>query len=113
MKPVSNYQIPRSSFYPIPKIDLALIKIIPKENVDPILHEKRSRDLYLNLIAGIMPYKNKNIVNALYLYFKANKLSYSKENILRILRENNFEDKKLFNHKIDEFIRLSKVLSSF
>ncbi|MFX0030931.1 MAG: 16S rRNA (adenine(1518)-N(6)/adenine(1519)-N(6))-dimethyltransferase RsmA [Candidatus Hermodarchaeota archaeon] len=112
MKPISNYKIPRSSFYPIPKIDLALIKIIPKEKIDPILHEKGSRDFYLDLIAGIMAYKNKNIVNALYLYFKANNLSYSKENILKILRENDFEDKKLFNHEIDEFIELSKVLSS-
>ena len=113
MKPISKYTIPRTSFYPIPKIDLALIKINPKENLDPILHEQKSRNLYLKLIAGIMPYKNKNIVNALHLFFKANNdSSFTKEKIRRVLQENNFENEKLINYKIDEFIELSKIFSS-
>lgn len=59
-----------------------------------------------------MPYKNKNVVNALHLFFKANNnFSFTKEKIHKILQENNFEDEKLFNYKIDEFIELSKIFS--
>jgi 16S rRNA A1518/A1519 N6-dimethyltransferase RsmA/KsgA/DIM1 with predicted DNA glycosylase/AP lyase activity len=113
MKPISKYTVPRSSFYPIPKIDLSLIKIIPKENLDLALYKQESRDFYLKLIAGIMPYKNKNLVNALHLFFKVNKnITFTREKIQRILQENNFENKKLFNYKIDEFIGLSKIFSN-
>ena len=113
MQPLLNINVSRNSFYPIPKIDLALIKIIPKENLDPFLHRKASRDFYLKFIAGIMPYKNKNIVNALYFFFKVNKkLSYTKERIFKVLKENNFEDKKIFNLTIDDFIELSKIFYS-
>ena len=112
MKPISKYVIPRVSFFPIPKIDLALIKLIPKENLDPSLHEQESIKLYLKLIAGVMPYKNKNIVNALHLFFKVNKNNtFTKEKIRNILEQNNLENKKLFNYKIDEFIELSKIFS--
>ncbi|MBY8989870.1 MAG: ribosomal RNA small subunit methyltransferase A [Candidatus Lokiarchaeota archaeon] len=113
MKPISKYVIPRASFYPIPKIDLALIKLIPKENLDPSLHEQESIKLYLKLIAGIMPYKNKNIVNALHLFFKVNKnKTFTKEKIRKLLQQNNFENEKLFNYKIDEFVELSKIFST-
>jgi len=110
MKPISKYVIPRASFYPIPKIDLALIKLIPKENLDPSLHEQESIKLYLKLIAGIMPYKNKNLVNALHLFFKVNKnITFTKEKIRKLLQQNDFENEKLFNYKIDEFVELSKI----
>lgn len=113
MKPISKYVIPRVSFFPIPKIDLALIKLIPKENLDPSLHEQESIKLYLKLIAGVMPYKNKNIVNALHLFFKVNKNNtFTKEKIRNILEQNNLENKKLFNYKIDEFIELNKIFST-
>ena len=113
MKPISKYVIPRVSFFPIPKIDLALIKLIPKENLDPSLHKQESIRLYLKLIAGVMPYKNKNIVNALHLFFKVNKNNtFTKEKIRNILEQNNLENKKLFNYKIDEFIELNKIFST-
>ena len=110
MKPVVKYSIPRNSFYPIPKIDLTLIKIVPKESLNPILLKEESVQLFLKFIAGIMPYKNKNIVNALYFFFKANNDPYhTKVKILEILHENNYENKKLFNFNIEEFIELSKI----
>jgi len=112
MKLISNSKIPRTSFYPIPKIEIALIKISPRDNLDPILQDQESRKLYLELIAGIMPYKNKNLINALYLFLKSNKgITFTKEKIYCILQENNFENKKLFNYKIDEFIELSKIFN--
>lgn len=113
MNPVVKYSIPRNSFYPIPKIDLSLIKIIPKERVNQIFLKEESVQFFLKFIAGIMPYKNKNIVNALYLFFKANYDSYhTKGKILKILKTNNFENKKLFNFEIEEFIELSRIFHS-
>ncbi|MFX0080816.1 MAG: 16S rRNA (adenine(1518)-N(6)/adenine(1519)-N(6))-dimethyltransferase RsmA [Candidatus Hodarchaeota archaeon] len=113
MKPIKKYSIPRNSFYPIPKIDLTLIKIVPKENLNPLLLKEESIQLFLKFIAGIMPYKNKNIVNALYFFLKANNYSYpTKEQILQILQEKNFENKKLFNFNIEEFIELSQIFYS-
>jgi len=113
MNPVVKYSIPRNSFYPIPKIDLALIKIIPKENLNQIFLKEESIQFFLKFIAGIMPYKNKNIVNALYLFFKANNDPYhTKGKILKILKKNKFENKKLFNFKIEEFIELSRIFHS-
>ena len=51
-----------------------------------------------------MPYKNKNIANALKLYLKKDK-----QEILKILLKNNFENKKIFSLKFEDFIRLSKL----
>jgi len=113
MNPVVKYSIPRNSFYPIPKIDLALVKIIPKENLNQMLLNKESVQYFLGFIAGIMPYKNKNLVNALYLSFKVTRDSYyTKEKILNILQKENFENKKLFNYEIEKFIELSRIFHS-
>ncbi len=113
IKPVSKLTISRMSFYPIPKIALSLIKFIPNEKLNPFLLEKDSIDFFLKFIAGIMPYKNKNIVNALDLYFKTLKRNrYTKEEILMILQKNDYENKKLFSFKIEEFIEISKLFYS-
>lgn len=113
MKPISKYNIPRKSFYPIPKIDLLLIKIIPNEDLHPFLSDASSTTFFLKFVAGIMPYKNKNLVNALSYYFKTtNQISYSKEKILQIFKENNYENKKLFNFKNKEIIELSSLFYS-
>lgn len=113
MNPVVKYSIPRNSFYPIPKIDLSLIKIIPKESLNQMFLIEESVQFFLEFIAGIMPYKNKNIVNALHLFFKAKNDPYhTKGKILKILQENNFENKKLFYFKIEEFIELSRIFHS-
>ena len=113
MNPVVKYSIRRNSFYPIPKIDLALVKIIPKENLNQMLLNEESVQYFLGFIAGIMPYKNKNLVNALYLSFKVTRDSYyTKEKILNILQKENFENKKLFNYEIEKFIELSRIFHS-
>lgn len=113
MNPVSKSNISRRSFYPIPKIALSLIKLISKEDINPFLADTDSMDFFLKFIAGIMPYKNKNIVNAIDLFFKTNKKEqYSKDKILMILHKNNYENKKLFSFKINDFIEISKLFSS-
>ncbi len=113
MKPIIKYNIPRNSFYPVPKIDLLLIKIIPNENLHPFLLDGYSTTFFLKFVAGIMPYKNKDIANALSYYFKAtDQIHYSKEKILQILKNNNYENKKLFKYKIKEIVELSSLFYS-
>ena len=110
MKPLLKFEVSRNSFYPPPKIDLSLIKVIPKEDQNLFLTEENRIQFFLKFIAGLMPYKNKNILNALYLFFKANKVDkYSKEKISQIIKLKNYDSKKVFTFKIEEFIELSKL----
>jgi 16S rRNA A1518/A1519 N6-dimethyltransferase RsmA/KsgA/DIM1 with predicted DNA glycosylase/AP lyase activity len=110
MIPSRKFDIPRNCFYPAPKIDITMIKITPKENIDPYLEDKDSRAVFLKLIAGIMPYKNKDVVNALFLFFKSKKEDrFSKEQVLDILQESDIGNKKLFSLKIEEFLELCKL----
>ena len=104
MEPVSKFNISRNCFYPTPNVDLALIKIKPKDNINPFLLKNDNKNFFLKFVAGIMPYKNKNIANALKLY-----LGNDKEKILQILRKNNFKNNKIFSLKIEDFIELSKL----
>ncbi len=110
MKPILISDISRKSFYPIPKIALSLIKIIPRDDIHPFLSEKGSINFFLKFIAGIMPYKNKNIVNAIVYFLKnLNNTEYTREKIVKILYENNFENKKVFSFNIEELIEISKL----
>lgn len=114
MNPLFKKTIPRTCFYPIPKIENTLIKLVPKEKIDPFFKEEISIQYYLKFIAGIMPYKNKNIVNALNLFFKANYRSRpEKSEILRILKQKNYYNKKLFLLNIKEFTEISKIFYNF
>ncbi|MFX1392276.1 MAG: 16S rRNA (adenine(1518)-N(6)/adenine(1519)-N(6))-dimethyltransferase RsmA [Promethearchaeota archaeon] len=104
MEPIYRFNISRNCFYPIPKIDLTLIKIKPKENLNPFLLDNNNLNFFLKFVAGIMPYKNKNILNALKLFLKNDK-----EEISKILLKNNFENKKISSLNIEDFVRLSNL----
>ena len=110
MKPVLKSDIANKSFYPIPKIELSLIKIVPKDIINPFLSNNDSIDFFLMFIAGIMPYKNKNIVNAVEFFLKSrNNNQYTKDRILKILLRYNLENEKVFQFSIDELIEISKI----
>jgi len=106
MEPISRSPLSRFSFYPSPKIDLSLIKLNPKDYINPFLKEQENITYFLKFVAGIMPYKNKNIANALELFLKK-----SKAEIIDALEKHNFENKKLFHFKIEEFLELSKIFN--
>ncbi|MFX1556838.1 MAG: 16S rRNA (adenine(1518)-N(6)/adenine(1519)-N(6))-dimethyltransferase RsmA [Promethearchaeota archaeon] len=109
MKVVERFDVSPKCFYPVPNIKLSFIKIKPKQLIDPFLLILEQREFYFKFIAGIMPFKNKNLLNALKLYFnKIGSTNIKKEDILRILNENNFENKKVFNYHIEDFIRLGE-----
>lgn len=58
-----------------------------------------------------MPYKNKNIGNALELFFKKTKgMLFKKEQILKFLKNNNYENNKVFMFKVDDFLKICKLL---
>jgi len=108
--PLSKFEISRNSFYPIPKIDLSLIKIIPKKDLDSLLFQSDFRNFYLQFIAGIMPYKNKNIINALeHFISNIKKIQLTREIISNLLQGNNIDNKKVFIFTIDELLELSKL----
>lgn len=105
MEPLKKQIIPSNCFYPRPKIDLALIKVKPREKVKSFLLEKRNNEFFLRFIAGIMPYKNKNLVNALELFFKNDStFHFSKIELMEFLKEFNIQNKKLFQFNVDDLI---------
>ncbi len=106
MIPVERFDVSRMCFYPTPKIDLSLIKIEPRNDKDHFLRESISREFFLKFIARIMPYKGKNISNAIY---QANIVNLEKGGILQVLRANNYKNEKLWGLKIEDFIKLSKI----
>lgn len=111
MKPVSMHDISSHCFYPVPKIDLSLIKIIPKENINQFLLEESKRNFFLKFIAGIMPFKNKNISNALKIFFRNNRTkNFEKEKFIKLLKAINLDDDKVFRFDVDQLIQISKLV---
>ena len=111
MNPMKQTKISPKGFYPKPNIELSLIRLNPKEEVDPFLKDNITRKFYLDFIAGIMPYKNKNIANAIELCCKNNlDLNLAKKEISQILSSLNYENNKLINFKIKDFIEIAKTI---
>ncbi len=110
MRPKEKHKISRNSFYPTPNIDLTLINLTPREKIDKFLVDEYKRTFYLNLIRGIMPFKNKNLANALELYIKKKlNLDLNKKEIVNILEQNNIKNNKVYSHIISDFVNISKI----
>ncbi|MFX1442300.1 MAG: 16S rRNA (adenine(1518)-N(6)/adenine(1519)-N(6))-dimethyltransferase RsmA [Promethearchaeota archaeon] len=110
MKPVEKRKISRNSFYPTPNIDLTLINLFPREIIDEFLIEKTKRLFYLKILSGIMPFKNKNLSNALELFLKKKLyLDLNKKIISNILHKNNIIDNKVYRYSISDFVKISKI----
>jgi len=113
---VNSYMIPEKiipispkSFYPNPKISLALVKLLPKPTLDLFLTEEKTKNFYLKFIAGIMPYKNKNLVNSIELFFNKNeKIKLTKNNILDSLEMVNINNEKTFKLSINDILDICK-----
>jgi len=111
---ISKYQISRNCFYPIPGIDLALIKIKPKTTLNSFLKEPIKRKFFIEFIAGITPYKNKTFSNSLKLFIK-NKpsLTLTKSDITKLIKSNSISDEKVFHKEIDELIATCELLFEY
>lgn len=110
MRPIKKYKISRYSFYPTPNIDLTLVNLSPNDKIDKFLGDEYKRTFYLKILGGIMPYKNKNLTNALELYIKKKlNLDLNKKDIYNILEQNNVENNKVYSYSISDFVKISKI----
>ncbi len=104
-------------FYPVPNIALSLIHLEPKGNLDFFLKDVSTKRFFLEFIAGIMPYKNKNIANAIELFFKnrapKNTKKVNKEEIQTVLKDSNFDNKKVFYYKHSELLHICKTIHDY
>ncbi|MBN1801498.1 MAG: ribosomal RNA small subunit methyltransferase A [Candidatus Lokiarchaeota archaeon] len=102
------------SFYPAPSIDLSMIAFQPKRNLDSFLKEKSTRRFFLDFIAGIMPYKNKNILNAINIFLKNNTLNkLNKLDVQDILTTQKFDNKKTFCYLPLELLSICKDIYKY
>ena len=110
MRPIKKYKISRYSFYPTPNIDLTLVNLSPNDKIDKFLGDEYKRTFYLKILGGIMPYKNKNLANALELYIKKKlNLDLNKKDIYNILEQNDLENNKVYSYSISDFVKISKI----
>ena len=111
MEPVKKYKISRFNFIPTPKIDMALIIVKPKDDIDQFLLTDKGRKFYLKFVAGVMPYKNKNIINALSLFVKNEDIgNFSKNDIYNFINGTKNLNRKIAQLKVDEIVLLSKSI---
>jgi len=111
MVPVKKYNISRFKFFPAPRIDLSLIIVKPREKINPFLLSDKNRSFFLRFIAGIMPYKNKNIINAINLFLKNEKvINFPKPKILQYLKNKSINNEKVTKFKVDELVKLSELI---
>ena len=114
MKPVKKFKISRFDFFPVPKIELALVIVEPRKEIDQMLLSDDGRTFFLKFVAGIMPYKNKNIANAINYFLKNDKYyTSSPQNIKDFLHENQLKNDKLACFKVDEIVELTKKFYTF
>jgi 16S rRNA (adenine1518-N6/adenine1519-N6)-dimethyltransferase len=112
MEPITQQNISQNAFYPRPKIKLSLIQIKPKASIHLFLKEDSKKQFYLEFIAGIMPYKNKDVVNAIGLFLK-NQYSgrnIQKEAIKDYLEKDSIQNKKISQLNFEQFPPLAEKI---
>ena len=107
MIPVRKFKISRFNFFPAPKIDLSLVIVEPRKRINQMLLSDEGRTFFLKFVAGIMPYKNKNVVNAINYFLKNNNnFNCSKQHIEGFLNENQIKNDKLAQFSVDEIVEI-------
>jgi len=111
MEPIKKHRISRFTFIPTPKIDLALIIIKPREDIAHFLLDEKQRKFFLKFVSGIMPYKNKNVINAINLFLNKEILgNLSKDDLYKYIDDPNLVEKKIAQCEVDEIVDLSKLI---
>ena len=114
MKPVKKFKISRFDFFPTPKIELALVIVEPRKETDQILLTDDGRTFFLKFVAGIMPYKNKNMANAIHYFIKNDKnVTCLKRHIEDFLLENQIRNDKVAHFSVTEIVELSRKFFTF
>lgn len=68
--------ISKNNFYPVPRVDSMLLRIIPRSSVNAEL-----ASICMDLLRGLFPFKNKVLKKAIAMYFEKTSLSVSKTDI--------------------------------
>jgi 16S rRNA (adenine1518-N6/adenine1519-N6)-dimethyltransferase len=111
MRCIEILDISRNSFFPIPKINLSLINIVPLSKLNTFLSESHYREFFIKFISGLTQYKNKTIKNAVNLFIKnESSLNMSKPEATNLINAMQIEEKKLFMCDIETLIRISVEL---
>ena len=107
MNAVETDDISRNSFFPVPKINLSLINIVPRPKVHPFLRKAENRQFFIKFIAGLTQYKNKNISSAIAFFIKnEGSLNLSKSAVTQLLKNMDIVEDKLFKFDIDSLIEI-------
>ena len=114
MNCIETFDISRNCFFPIPKIDLSLIKINPLSKINTFLSESHNREFFIKFVSGLTQYKNKTIKNAINLFIKnESSLNPSKLEVNHLVNALKIEEKKVFMFDIETLIRISEELYKF
>lgn len=107
MNTIETDDISRNSFFPVPKINLSLINIVPRSKIHPFLRKAENRQFFIKFIAGLTQYKNKNISSAIALFIKnEGSINFSKLEVSQLLKNMDIIEKKLFKLDIDTLIEI-------
>ena len=114
MSCIETLDIPKTSFFPIPKINLSLIKIVPLFRLNNFLSESHNRKFFIKFISGLTQYKNKTVKNAINIFIKNEpSLKIQKSEVSQLINEMQIEEKKLFMFDTETLIRISEELFKF
>ncbi len=98
---VEKYNISRNSFYPIPNVDSAIIRLLPKKKKHFVENEK----LFFSLVRASFNYRRKTFVNSL---LSSDKIPFDKTIIIDCLNTLNINEKirgELLS--IDDFCKIA------
>jgi 16S rRNA (adenine1518-N6/adenine1519-N6)-dimethyltransferase len=114
MKMVKKFKISRFNFFPVPRIELSLVIIEPRKSINQMLMSNQGRAFFLKFVAGVMSFKNKNLVNVIKYFLKIDKIfNHSKQDIEDFLNENQIKNDKLAKLDSNEIIELSRKVYNF
>ncbi|MHA1786153.1 MAG: 16S rRNA (adenine(1518)-N(6)/adenine(1519)-N(6))-dimethyltransferase RsmA [Candidatus Helarchaeota archaeon] len=97
--------IPKNYFYPIPKVDSAVVKILPHLRVNP-----EDLNLSLKIIKEIFNYRNKILKNGLRYFFKKEKIEVDMNELEE--RYYQFLNRKIITLSLEELVQFIKEIKN-
>ncbi|HUX98320.1 MAG TPA: 16S rRNA (adenine(1518)-N(6)/adenine(1519)-N(6))-dimethyltransferase RsmA [Candidatus Deferrimicrobium sp.] len=98
--------IPKNFFYPIPRVDSALIRLTPSKPPFQLGDEKK----FFEFIRSLYSFRKKSVKAALSLYLKHINI---KENDRENLLNNTLATERIFRLKLDDFYELYNLIQKF
>jgi 16S rRNA (adenine1518-N6/adenine1519-N6)-dimethyltransferase len=102
--------VPKTSFYPIPKVDSTLVRLVPKKERNVAENEQ----LFFNLVKVLFSQRRKMIKNTLEKHFYKLQPTFkeiSKENIKAFISELAHPNQRPEELSLDQFIELADSLN--